>query len=88
MSVSVLYSPSVCLIHLLVESCSFGLPYVLFVFLLIVILVISHFGFEGGTMVLIASVPGHCLNFTSYYKHIFAIRPPFGLYQSSISFEK
>ena len=30
----------------------------------IVILVISHFGFEGGTLVLIASVPGHCSTFT------------------------
>ena len=30
----------------------------------IVILVVSHFGFEGGTLVLIASVPGHCLSFT------------------------
>ena len=33
-------------------------------FLLIVILVISHFSFEGGTLVLIASVPSHCLFFT------------------------
>ena len=41
------------------EDCAFSLPYVLFVFL-----VISHFGFEGGTLVLIASVPGHCLYFT------------------------
>ena len=41
-------------------SCSFGLPYVLFVFRLIVILV----WFEGGALVLIASVPGHCLSFT------------------------
>ena len=24
---------------------------------------ISHFGFEGGTFVLIASVPDHCLSF-------------------------
>ena len=24
----------------------------------------THFGFEGGTLVLIASVPGHCLSFT------------------------
>ena len=31
----------------------------------IVILVILHFGFEGWTLVLIASVPGHCLPFTS-----------------------
>ena len=30
----------------------------------IVILVISHFGFEGGTLVLIASVPGHWLSLT------------------------
>ena len=35
-----------------------------FVFILIVNLVISHFGFEGGTLVLIASVPGHCSFFT------------------------
>ena len=34
----------------------------------IVILVISHFGFEGGTLVLIASVTGHCLYFTSQYR--------------------
>ena len=27
-------------------------------------LVISHFGFEGGTLALIASVPCHCLIFT------------------------
>ena len=31
----------------------------------ILILVISHFGFEGGALVLIASVPRHCLSFTS-----------------------
>ena len=30
-------------------------------------LVFSHFGFEGGTLVLIASVPGHCLSFICYY---------------------
>ena len=29
----------------------------------IVSLVISHFSFEGGPLVLIASVPGHCLLF-------------------------
>ena len=29
-----------------------------------VFLVISNFGFEGGTLFLIASVPGHCLSFT------------------------
>ena len=31
---------------------------------LVLILVVSHFSFEGGTLVLIASVPGHCLSFT------------------------
>ena len=38
----------------------------------IVILVISHFGFEGRTLILIASVPGHCLFFTfyKYQKHL------------------
>ena len=39
------------------KELSFDLPYVLFVLCLCVILDISHFGFEGGTMVLIASVP-------------------------------
>ena len=29
----------------------------------IVILVISHFGFEGGTLILVAPVPGHFLSF-------------------------
>ena len=52
--------------HLLGESCSYGFSYVHFVFLLFVILVISHSGFEGGALVLIASVPGHCLPFTCY----------------------
>ena len=46
------------------ESCSFGLSFVLFVFCLIVILVISNLGFEGRTLVQIASAPGHCLYFT------------------------
>ena len=36
----------------------------LFILTIIVILVIYHFCFRGGTLVLIASVPGHCLSFT------------------------
>ena len=36
-------------------------PYVLFVFCLFVFLVISHFDFEGGTLVLIALYHAHCL---------------------------
>ena len=31
----------------------------------IITLVISHISFDGRTLVLIASVPGHCLSFTS-----------------------
>ena len=33
---------------------------------LFVTLVASHFGFEGRTLVLIASSPGHCLTFIYY----------------------
>ena len=32
-----------------------------------VALAVSHFGFEGGTLVLTASVPGDCLPFTFCY---------------------
>ena len=49
------------------NSCSLGWPYVLFVFCLFVILVISRFGFKGWIGVLIASVPGLCILFT--FKH-------------------
>ena len=35
---------------------------------LIVILAISHFSFEGGILVMIASVPGHCLPFNNYIR--------------------
>ena len=34
------------------------------------ILVIYHFGFEAGTLVLIALVPGHCLSFPVYRPNI------------------
>ena len=30
------------------------------------ILVVSHFGLDGGSVVLIAPVPGHCLPFTCH----------------------
>ena len=39
---------------------------------LFVILVISHFGFEGGTSVLIASVPGHHLPLTFHKREYWA----------------
>ena len=29
-------------------------------------LAFSHFGFEGGTLVLLISIPGHCLSFTDF----------------------
>ena len=37
---------------------------------LFVALVVSHFGFEGRTVVLIVSVPGHCLPFTLHCEKI------------------
>ena len=48
------------------KSCSFDQPYFLFV-MSICSFGCFPFGFESGTLVLIASVPGHCLHFT-YYK--------------------
>ena len=36
-----------------------------------VALVVSHFGFEGKTSVLFASVPGHCLPFYFFIKITF-----------------
>ena len=39
----------------------------------IYILVVSHFGFEGGTVVLIAPVPGHCLLLLEIFK-IFSLK--------------
>ena len=42
--------------HLQGKICSFDLPYFLFALCLFVIIVISNFDFEGGTLVLIASV--------------------------------
>ena len=59
LSVSVLFSHSVCLRfrypsgHLFGKSCSFGYSYVLFVLCLFVIFVVSYFGFDGKTVFLI-----------------------------------
>ena len=49
---------------------SFGSPYVLYVSYLFVVLVSYYFGFEGGTLVLIALVSDHCLPFTVRFKYI------------------
>ena len=38
------------------KSCSFEKPFDYYLF---VILVVSHFGIEAGTVVLVAPVPGH-----------------------------
>ena len=38
------------------------------------ILVSSHFGFEGWTLVLIASAPGHCLSSSFYIDIVFKPR--------------
>ena len=59
--------------HLLGKSCSLGRSYVLFVFLLFVILVISRFGFDGWIWVLIASVPGLCIRFTFNLSFLFTL---------------
>ena len=42
---------------------SVNVLHVFFELCLLVILLISHFGFEGETLVLVAPVPGHCLPF-------------------------
>ena len=52
--------------HFSGNSYSLGTPYVLIVFLLFVILVISRFGFGGWIWVLIASVPVLCILILSY----------------------
>ena len=38
-----------------------------------VALVVSHFGFDGWTLVLIASVPGHCQHFTFHITAVFSV---------------
>ena len=48
------------------KSCSFDLPYIFFELCLFVGLVVSHFDFEGGTLVLIASFPDYCIPFTFF----------------------
>ena len=47
--------------HSVYRMFSLYLDFIVFVF---VILVVSHFGFEGRTLVPFASVSGHCLSFT------------------------
>ena len=47
--------------HLCENSCPLGWPFVLIVFCLFVILVISYFGFESRICLLIAPVPVHCV---------------------------
>ena len=53
------------------KSCSFGQPYMFFVLCIFVILLVSHFGFEDGTEVLMAPVPGHYSLLTFLYPIIF-----------------
>ena len=57
------------------RSCPFVQPYVLFARIMSVFLifVVSHFGFEGGTVVLIAPVPVHCFPMERLFKiiHLF-----------------
>ena len=45
--------------ELLIRLATFSL------YIISILFVVSHFGFGGGTLILIAQVPGHCLPFTS-----------------------
>ena len=47
--------------HLCGNSCLLGWPFVLIVFCLFVIFVISYFGFESRICLLIAPVPVYCV---------------------------
>ena len=53
--------------HLLGNSCPLGWPFVLIVFCLFVILVISHFGLESRICLLIAPAPVHCFLITLFF---------------------
>ena len=46
------------------ERAAHSVNRMLYLLCLFLAFVVSHFGFEGLTLVLIASVPGHCLLFT------------------------
>ena len=46
------------------EKAVHSVYHMFFLYYCFVVYVISNFGFEGGTVVLISSVPGHCLLFT------------------------
>ena len=50
--------------HLLGNSCPLSWNFVFIVFCVFVVLVISHFGIEGGICLLIAPVPVHCILIT------------------------
>ena len=60
--------------YLLGKSCPLGWPYVLIVFCLFAIIVISRFGFEGWVWFLIVPVPVHCLLVSSMYAGLFPKR--------------
>ena len=51
------------------EGAAHSVNHVLSLLCIFVILVVSNFGFEGETLVLIAPVPDHCLHFTSQKKN-------------------
>ena len=54
------------IVHLFGRELPTWSPYVLFALhvCLFVILVVSHFGFEGRTLILVAPLPGSCSPFT------------------------
>ena len=47
------------------ERAAHSINHIFSLLCLFVALVVSHFGFESGTLILIVSVPGHC-SFTFY----------------------
>ena len=60
------FSPSMCLDNIKLDLGDELLirSYVLFILCLFVVLVVSRFGFEFRTLVMIAPFPVHCLSFT------------------------
>ena len=74
--------------HHLGKICSLGWLLVHVVILLIVILVISHFGFEDWIWVLIASAPDHCLLVTCslFFTFVPHLEPEYPLVKKCITY--
>ena len=53
------------------KSCKLSLPFVLVVLCLFVILVIFHFGFEGG--ILFVPIPDHCVTGSTFHDVVYKL---------------